>query len=69
MWQYIENIVGSEVVSRRMPMKETQESDSDTEVLLEKMVNKNPCLSKVIYFVGGQLNQHKSILKMHTWVG
>ena len=50
MWRYIENVVGPEVISRQTPMKETQESDNDIEKLLEKMVDKKPSLSKVLYF-------------------
>ena len=52
MWRYIENVVGPEVISRQMPMKEAQESDNDIEKLLEKMVDKKPSLSKVLYFYG-----------------
>ena len=55
MWRYIENVVGPEVISRQMPMKEAQESDNDIEKLLEKMADKKPSLSKVLYFYGSYI--------------
>ena len=47
MWRYVENVISPEVITRRMQVQETQDGDNDIEVLLERMVDKKPCLSKV----------------------
>lgn len=48
MWRYVENIVGPEVLSRQMPIRDAQDSDHDIEILLQQLVDKKPCLLKVL---------------------
>ena len=48
MWRYVENVVGLEVLSRQIPVRDTQDSDHDVEILLQQLVSKKPCLSKVL---------------------
>lgn len=48
MWRYVENVVGPEVLSRQMPVRDAQDSDHDIEILLQQLVDKKPCLSKVL---------------------